>query len=190
MKNGTAEYFLVASADNISFNDIKYSNNYFVFPRNKSNKIEYVKSAVEVDFRDTETTGTHLCIDFGTSNSTAGAFLDSHYVEKISNLAVLNRLVKPNSENLVTFNTFSDSNLSFNELSPTVLYVKQVKNHDDPDSVVFAFGYEAMKLINNDGYCPKASCFMEIKRWITDIDKIEEIHDPDGNKMIQNGTEI
>lgn len=183
LKNGTAEYFLVASADNISFNDIKYSNNYFVFPRNKSNKIEYVKSAVEVDFRDTETTGTHLCIDFGTSNSTAGAFLDSHYVEKISNLAVLNRLVKPNSENLVTFNTFSDSNLSFNELSPTVLYVKQVKNHDDPDSVVFAFGYEAMKLINNDGYCPKASCFMEIKRWITDIDKIEEIHDPDGNKI-------
>jgi hypothetical protein len=183
LKDGTAKYFLVASADNISFNDIKYSNNYFVFPRNKNNKTEYVKAAVEVDFRDTETTGTHLCIDFGTSNTTAGAFLDSHYVEKISNLAKINGQINPDSENLVSFNTFSDQNLSFSELSPTVLYVKQVKNHNDPDSVVFAFGYEAMKLINNDGYCPKASCFMEIKRWITDIDRIEEIHDPEGNKI-------
>lgn len=61
---------------------------------------------------------------------------------------------------------------------PTLVYVNSCKNSE----VEYAFGYEARKKIIDADYDTEASVFYEIKRWINDIDKEEEICDEDGNK--------
>ena len=69
----------------------------------KQNEMYLFKVSIEVEFHRTETASTHLCIDFGTSNTTVGCFLDEHYIDNISNLAVINGNVTLNAENVASF---------------------------------------------------------------------------------------
>ncbi len=181
--DGNQKYLLTANSDNISLDHTKYSNHCFLFPTVASGKIFYFKLSANINYIQTETTGTHLCIDFGTSNTTAGVCLD--HVKHIPYLAGNNKNIIHDSLNLVSFKTFTTSPEVpyFSNISPTVVYVKKVGSPNDPDSVDFAFGYEAMNLIKADGYCPMASCFMELKRWITNINKDEDVHDRTGVKI-------
>lgn len=180
--DGECKHFLTAEANNIDFEDHKSTKYFFVFHC----KDKMYKVPIEVQYHDTETTSTHLCIDFGTSNTTIGCYLDDHYVGDISNLAKINGNVTLNAENVTTFmdKEIIDSktgieSYELKRLVPTVVYVSDCSN---PDDIVYAFGYEATRKMKDDNYCPKASCFMEIKRWTSNLDKYEDIQDPYGNK--------
>lgn len=111
-----------------------------------------------------------LCIDFGTSNTTAGTF----------------DLNKKNSIELVTFRDVTNSEIVEREVLPTVVYVDSCR-----DGIInFKHGYEAQKEIISAGYDTRATVFYEIKRWINSLDKIEEITDSAGNSATITRREI
>lgn len=179
--NGTPDYRLIAAASNIILDNHQSSKYYFIFrilKCNSNSRSCNIAVPIEVVLHDTETTNTHLCIDFGTSNTTAGCYIDNQYVSNFSNLATSHGFLTLNKENLVQFNTQNREELKYSPLFPSVVYVKNIT----PDGIEYAFGYEASELIKDNGYCPEASCFMEIKRWTSDIEKIEDIQDHNGNK--------
>lgn len=192
-ENGEDKYYLVTKAENIRFTDHKSTKYFFVFC-GSLNKGGMYKVPIEVEFHETETASTHLCIDFGTSNTTVGCFLDEHYVDNISNLAVINKNVALNSENIARFIDKERVNskdtvdtITYHDLVPTVVYVTDCS---DPDNIDYAFGYEATKRMKDDNYCPKASCFMEIKRWTSNLDVNEDIQDSNGNKAVVSRKDI
>ena len=189
--DGEEKYYLTTEADRMDFENHESTKYYFVF---------YVDSKlyqvpIEVQYHETKTTSTHLCIDFGTSNTTIGCFLDDHYVDDISNLAIINGNVTLNAENVTTFMDkeilYSKTNketYSLKRLVPTVVYVNDCSDQED---IKYAFGYDATRKIKDDNYCPQASCFMEIKRWTSNLDEYEDIQDQNGNKAtIQRKTII
>ncbi|WP_295093339.1 hypothetical protein [Ruminococcus sp.] len=185
-ENGVSKNYLVTKADNIRFTDHKSTKFFFVFYEEIKSKKTFYKVPIEVEFHDTETTSTHLCIDFGTSNTTVGCFLDEHYVESISNLAIINGNVVLNSENVACFIDRERVNskdqwdtITYHNIVPTVVYINDCSN---PQEIDYAFGYEATRQIKDDNYCPNASCFMEIKRWTSNLDINENIQDSNGNK--------
>ena len=185
-ENGEIKNYLETFADNINFVDHNSTKYFFVFFDGSGKAVKLYKVPIEVEFHNTDTASTHLCIDFGTSNTTVGCFLDEHYVENISNLAVINGNVVLNSENVAKFiekerinSTDKCDTIKYRNIIPTVVYVSDCS---DPNYVVYDFGYEAQRRIKNDGYCPKASCFMEIKRWTSNLDANIDVQDAEGNK--------
>ncbi len=192
-EDGEMQHLLVADADWIDFGNHKSTKYFFAFFDGKKN---LYRVPIEVSYQNTQTTSTHLCIDFGTSNTTAGCFLDEHYVDNISNLAILNGNVSINRENnqgnIVTFLEREQSakdvqEILLHNLAPTVVYVDDCSN---PVDIRYSFAYDATRRIKEDLYCPKASCFMEIKRWTSNLDVMEEIQDRDGNKATVARKEI
>ena len=193
LENEEKKNYLVTDAKNINFEGHKSTKYYFVFcVSTNTDSLQLFKVPIEVEFHSTETTSTHLCIDFGTSNTTIGCFLDEHYIKDISNLAIINHNVVLNAENVTRFgekikeNNQYDS-IVYKNIVPTVVYVKDCKN---PDNIEYEFGYAANRKIKDDNYCPKASCFMEIKRWTSNWDIIEDIQDRNGNKASVGRKEI
>jgi len=175
---------LTANASNLHFENHNSTKYFFVFGDENEN---LYKVPIEVNCQNLETTSTHLCIDFGTSNTTAGCFLDREYVNNVSNLAVSNGNIKLGSENITTFEDLESGNLSYKNIVPTVAYIEDCSNSQN---IKYLFGYKAKERIKEDKYCPKASCFMEMKCWISNIDVIEEIQDTKGNKAKVNRKEI
>lgn len=189
--DGKKKNILVADASNFDFRNHRSTKYFFVFC---TDAMKTVKVPIEVSLHQTETTNTHLCIDFGTSNTTAGCFLDERYVSNVSNLAVINENVKLSAENVATFidrerksSTDKIDTLTMRNLVPTMVYVEDCS---DPEEIRYLFGYEAARRIREDKYCPQASCFMEIKRWTSDVDVAEEIQDRSGNRALVSRKEI
>ena len=113
-----------------------------------------------------EETKKPLCIDFGTSNTTAGTY-------------GLGADVDNNEIQLVKFRDVTSKLPRISEMMPTVVYVDSFDN-DEP---VYKFGYEARKKIIDSDYSTRASVFYEIKRWIDAIDKTEKLFDKKGNTI-------
>lgn len=192
IEDGVEKNYLVTEANNINFKNHRSTKYYFVFCYEISKP--YYKVPIEVEFHNTETVHTHLCIDFGTSNTTVGCFLDEHYAESISNLAIINGNVILNSENVAHFierervkSSDKYDMIQYRNIVPTVVYVTDCSN---PEAIDYAFGYDATRRIKDDNYCPNASCFMEIKRWTSNLDINEDIQDAHGNKTIVSRKDI
>lgn len=187
--NEKCKFVLVADALNLFFEGHDSSKYFFVFCNVKGTLI---KVPIDVSFQKTKVTNAHLCIDFGTSNTTAGCFLADNYVDNISNIAVINHNVYLNAENIVTFDEWVQEDngydsLQYRSIVPTIVYVEDCS---DPEYIKYLIGYQASEQIKLDKYCPEASCFMEIKRWTSNIDVCERIQDADGNTATVSRREI
>lgn len=186
--DGKQQYILTADARELFIMNNKSSKYYFAF---LGMDMQQYKVPVEVNCQELMTASTHLCIDFGTSNTTAGCFLDDSYVDNISNIAVINGNVTLNSENIVKFIVHERDDgsdmVSFSSIVPTIVYVEDCSDKND---IIYSFGYDAARKVKEDNYCPQASCFMEIKRWTSNIDVNEEIKDSKGNKAVVSRKEI
>ncbi len=189
--DGKVECFLVADARNMDFTEHDSTKYSFVFC---DAMMRFYEVPIEVSYFETETTNTHLCIDFGTSNTTAGCFLDNHYVSKVSNLAVINENICLNSDNIALFmdkdkvsSADEADTLVYRSILPTIVYIDDCS---DCENIKYLYGYEASHRIKHDNYCPKASCFMEIKRWTSNMDVNEEIQDMSGNKAMVSRREV
>lgn len=126
-----------------------------------------------------------LAIDFGTSNTTAGVYLDSLYFERTTmqpgQLGLL--------ENDVNYAVFYDITQDYREttLLPSVVGVLSLKDDENPE---YLFGYEAIKLANSS-YIDEGFCvFYDIKRWIGDYEKNEEITDKKGRRAFVKRKDI
>lgn len=184
LEENEKKLYLVADSSCIDFKNHKSTKYFFVF---SDTSIILYKVPIEVLYQKTETTNAHLCIDFGTSNTTVGCYLNENYVSNISNIAKNNGNIVLNSENITSFVSLHKKKekdehytLGFNQIVPTIVYVEDCQS-GKIDSVKYLFGYDAELMIKKDNYCPEASCFMEIKRWTSNIEKNEKVQDVNGN---------
>lgn len=115
-----------------------------------------------------------VAIDFGTSSTTAGVLEFSSGV----------RLAKFNSEK-IRHAIFYDNEGAEVNLIPTVIGVKSL---EDPNNPEYVFGYDALKLTAymDEGY----TIFYDIKRWISDFDKEEELTDNFGRRVFMSRKKI
>lgn len=141
-------------------------------------KIRYTKTSIkDIYFRTLEETEEILAIDFGTSNTSAGAYLSTNYVSNVFDKDILNGKIQLNQINYVKF-LDEEKNSPYVETVPTLVYVKDCS---DRDNIEYKFGYEAEKLIRVSNYDSNASFFQGIKRWVNNYEKVEEIVDEEGN---------
>lgn len=126
-----------------------------------------------------------IAIDFGTSNTTAGVYLESSYFERTG----LKNGQLGLKENDVNYALFYDINKHWHEttLFPSVIGVISVRNEQD---IEYVYGYEAIKLANSS-YIDEGFCvFYDIKRWIGDYEKAEEIIDKKGKRTFVKRKDI
>lgn len=134
----------------------------------------------ELSIRGTEATDAILAIDFGTSNTTAGAYLDHSYVSNPSAARV-----KLNAINYVVFPGRGGKDGAWIEVLPTAVRVADCSN---PEHIVYEFGEEALRSGGVSG--SKATVIRGIKRWVNDYEKIEELMDAEGNTATAPRSEI
>ena len=112
-----------------------------------------------------------LAIDFGTVNTTIGLYLDENYFE--------NRECHLN-KNCVNYVTFYDIQNNYKEMPilPTVIAIDSLQD----ENIKYLFGYEAERL-SNASYIDESFCiFYDIKRWVSDYEKEEEVYDKNGKR--------
>ena len=170
-RDDTAEILphLVFDSANIDYEQFKYQREYKVmlFPADFTGAEDYAGEIYllecDIGFGELQTTTQPLCIDFGTSNTTAGTY----GIDDTDDLQ------------LVKFRDVTAKTPVETEMLPTVVYVDSFKN-DEP---VYKFGYEAKQEIIASDYSTKASVFYEIKRWINSTDHAEELFDKNGRTI-------
>ncbi len=148
-----------------------YSEQFFYFYNGKipfvqENIPAYCLQLLNFQATEPEVLKMPVAIDFGTSSTTAGG-LD--FSNKIS-------LAKFNNEK-ITHAIFYDNDGQEVNLIPTIIGVQSL---EDPENPKYVFGYDALNLSAylDEGY----TVFYDIKRWIADYDKDEELTDNFGRR--------
>ena len=119
-----------------------------------------------------------LVIGFGTDSTIAGVWLDAMYFEEAKGAPFAQNF----QENAVQYTVFPDGN----RMVPTVVGVAAVQE----GTPQFVFGQEAVKL-SNAGYVDEGfSIFYDMKRWVCDPDREEEITDREGRRTFLARREI
>lgn len=125
-----------------------------------------------------------LAIDFGTSNTTAGIYLDSGYLEKLDGDPAAECL----RENEANYVTYPGADGRETPLLPSVVGVLDIDERGE--QVRYVFGYEADQLFHSsyidEGFC----AFYDIKRWTSDPDREEELVDRSGRRCFVKRREI
>lgn len=116
-----------------------------------------------------------LAIDFGTSNTTAGMYLDGHFFERLGNDPVKFSL-KENDINYVQYAAQNELNAV---VCPSVIGVLNIPANG---RIEYVYGHDAKELANNAYIDESFSLFYDIKRWISDYEKDEELIDRLGNR--------
>lgn len=141
--------------------------------------IQYYKIPLaDLEIRELQETDAVLAVDFGTSNTTAGAFLYPGYAKSPTSLDVLNGHIRSNEVNFVKFPDPTYRKLEWIEALPTAV---SIADCSDPNSVRYEFGYEALLNIRRSSYSSRASVFQGLKRWVNDYKKSIEVMDSEGN---------
>lgn len=144
--------------------------------------INYFKiPLVDLEVREAETTEAILSIDFGTSNTTAGTYLDCGYINTHDTNDILNGGVKLDAINEVLFLDNTHKEKSWIPMLPTVV---SVADCSDSSHIRYHFGYEAQKDTQIKYYDESFSIFYEIKRWVNSYESKQEINDKEGNAAI------
>lgn len=114
-----------------------------------------------------------MAIDFGSVNTAAGVYLDTAYLERMGRTAGILGL----KEHAVNY-TFFDDEGEDNVLLPSVVGVRTVGEAD----YRLVYGREAERLAEasyiDEGFC----IFYDIKRWVCDYEKEEELTDRQGRR--------
>lgn len=124
-----------------------------------------------------------LAIDFGTTNTTAGTYLDSGYLERLDGDPV-RTVLKENDVNYVTY--LMEDEEAETPVLPSVVGV----THIEGENITYVFGHEANRLFHlsyiDEGFC----VFYDIKRWISDPEREEELVDRNGHRCFVKRKEI
>ncbi|KNY30451.1 molecular chaperone [Pseudobacteroides cellulosolvens] len=196
-------YFLVVN-NNLKIEKINSKNYSFLFFKKDDSEylykvyysdkplptpnLQYYKiPVIDLEFRELEETDTVLAIDFGTSNTTAGAFLSSSYVSSPCYNDILNERIKLNEINVVKFLDVTKKDEKWIDIIPTLVYVADCS---DPQDVKYVYGYEAKNILRRYDYTGNASFFQGIKRWVNNYHKMEEIYDEKGHTALVSRGDI
>lgn len=139
-------------------------------------KLDYYKVDIEsFEYRTPQETMATLCIDFGTTNTVAGAYIDQTYVADLPTNDILNGSIKLNEINYVRF---PDGERGFDIIYPTLAYVEDCR---DPENIKFLFGHDVTKKLEANDYIVNGTLFYGLKKWVHDKEEKEKIVDEFGN---------
>lgn len=118
-----------------------------------------------------------IAVDFGSTNTAAGVYLDHRYFEQ-TGLFCENPGMQANTiRHAVFYDTLSDWEET--PMLPSVVGVHSLEN----GKPTYLFGYEAIRLANSS-YIDEGFCvFYDIKRWVGDYEKLEEVTDREGHRQ-------
>ena len=136
---------------------------------------------VDLEVREVEETEAILSIDFGTSNTAAGTYLDYGYINQHDSNDLLNGGVKLDAINEVLFMDNTKKNKKWVAMLPTVV---SVADCSDPQHIIYHFGYDAQKDTQIKYYDESFSIFYEIKRWVNSYETKQEVNDKAGNSAM------
>ncbi|MDE6672502.1 MAG: hypothetical protein K2J36_06420 [Ruminococcus sp.] len=155
-------YYIEASANNINFDKINNEYQHYKVVFANKTMSEFYSAEIDLKMDMLHNTDLPVCIDFGTSNTTAGIFRD-------------------NKIHVVKFIDTTTNKRNVSTLCPTIVYVNHIGSVDpytnEAYDIEYIFGYDAKKALIDSDYDPKGSIFFEIKRWITSTEEKEEISD-------------
>ncbi|WP_129599947.1 molecular chaperone [Anaerophilus nitritogenes] len=129
-----------------------------------------IKQLVETDLP--------LAIDFGTTNTTAGIYINKELFDTLDKTNILKKKDQENNiQILEVLDTTSDT-LKITPLIPSVVGIKSI----DDQQIKYVFSYDAIHL-SKSSYVDDGICiFYDIKRWISDFEREEKITDIKGQK--------
>ena len=138
--------------------------------------LDYYRIKIDqFEMKDLEKTNAVLCVDFGTTNTTAGAYLDENYVKEKPYNDIKNGKVVLNEINYVTFPVNSREK---SVVYPTVVYIEDCAAGE---KINYVFGHEVKDKLKKSKYILNGSIFYGIKNWIYELDKEEKVVDTFGN---------
>ena len=134
-------------------------------------------------------TAQTLAIDFGTANTTAGLYLDRELYNSIDKSGAEENFLKPEEINLVEVFHQTETGEVLTPLIPTVAGIWNIPDANEGE-VEYIFGHEAVKLAHtnyiHEGFC----VFFDVKRWIRDYERQEELIDLTGRRIYKKRKEI
>lgn len=170
------QYFLLYFEKKES--DYLYNTYYKIEQQNISALHYYKIPLVDIEVRKAEETEAILSIDFGTSNTTAGTYLDYNYISQTNSHDILNGGCVLDAINMIQFLDTTKNEKNWVPLLPTAV---SVLDCSDPEHVVYQFGYEAQKANKIKYFDETFSVFYEIKRWVNSYENRQEITDKQGH---------
>lgn len=136
----------------------------------------YAVSVLNFELRTLSESQMPLAIDFGSSNTTAGVYLDSAYFERLGGDPIA-QILKRDHINYVT-HLDAEHNDTETLILPSVAAVISI----DGGQARYAFGHEANRLFHmsyiDEGFC----IFNDLKRWVGDAEHAEELVDREGHR--------
>lgn len=123
-----------------------------------------------------------LAIDFGTTNTTAGLYLDSGYIEQLEGDPIRESLL----ENEANYVMFPEEDGKETPVLPSMVGILNIQE----EQIQYVFGHQANHLFHSS-YIDEGFCvFYDIKRWISDPDRMEELVDQNGHRCFVKRKEI
>lgn len=139
-------------------------------------KLDYYEVPLDsFHYLSLEKTDTVLCVDFGTANTTAGAYLDRFYINTIPQNKVLSEEIQLDKINYIKF---KDGEKGYTNVVPTLIYIKKII---DESNIEYIFGNEVEKNLKDNNYTLKGSMFYSIKNWMKSVSQKERVVDENGN---------
>jgi len=126
-----------------------------------------------------------LAIDFGTTNTAVGAYLDSTYFENTGERPGA-RGLKQDAVNYALYYDTTTEEHRESVILPSVVAVRSLEGGKPQ----YVFGYEAVQLANSIYTDESFTVFYDIKRWIADYEKGEELTDRAGRHAVVPRKEI
>ncbi|SNS15265.1 hypothetical protein SAMN05446037_100512 [Anaerovirgula multivorans] len=137
----------------------------------------YSFPVLDYSIREPIDTDTPLAIDFGTTNTTAGIYINKESFDFFHEM----QQDKDQNKDKISVVKVLNTTLAPIEITPLIPSVVGIKSIED-DDIEYVFGYDAIKLsklsYEDDGIC----IFYDIKRWISDYEREEKITDTRGQK--------
>lgn len=131
-----------------------------------------------------QNTAENKDIDFGSSNTTAGVYLDNAYFEQLAGDPIT-QMLKRDQVNYVPYLDVEHKDAE-SLILPSAVAVVGVKGQE----IQYRFGYEARRLFHlsyiDEGFC----VFYDLKRWVGDADRLEEVVDREGHRSFVPRKEI
>lgn len=153
------KYYLEILEENSSI-DFSKNNRAYMIVFSNYNQARWYATSIDIVSNELEKDEIRvLCIDFGTSNTSVGTWID----------------YKNPEPKLVEFEDITDSNnLKISFLLPSTVYIQNIETiGNNKYKTKMLFGFKAINYLKEKDYSPKGSYFINIKQWLSAKDDFE-----------------
>ena len=145
------------------------------YEKDQSKDILYKLSLMDFEVRELVALNMPVALDFGSTNTTVAIYADSSYFREVK--GQIKKEIKENTICHTCFYSIEKDVASKDAMIPTVVSVSKI---DDRGNVEYVFGKKALWLANLSYTDKGFSVFYDIKRWVSDFERKEEVIDADG----------